>query len=194
MDVQQQGYTTNEEHLFKMICNSVKTVRVCGFWTETFNLLQPSQFREIENPLQWRRWERRDPSLPTPTRRVIFQEGQEVSISHPAPGYLLLRWSSWPVWSPEVSFSRSPLLGWRFRLGHHASENTGPLSFLCQLNGRISTLRDGSWKELRPLPTHPTSNGGVRQKWDIVPTPSSRVLTQSFCSGEAENLGREIWE
>lgn len=112
MDVQQQGYTMNEKHLFKMICNSVKTVRVCGFWNETFNLLQPSQFRETENPLQWCRWECRDPSLPTPTRRVICQEGQEVSISHPAPSYLLLRWSSWPLWSPEVSFSRSPLLGW----------------------------------------------------------------------------------
>lgn len=63
---------------------------------------------------------------------------------------------------PEVSSTKSPLLGWRLHVGHHAAENTGTLSFSPPLKRSISTLGEGSLKDLKLLPTHPTDPSALQ--------------------------------
>lgn len=99
---------------------------------------------------------------------------------------------------PEVSSTKSPLLGWRLHIGHHAAENTGTLSFSPPLKGSISTLGEGSLKDLKLLPTHPTDPSalqmGVSERsgpWS--PLPGQEHWLSNFAWGN-QRTWKETWE
>lgn len=76
---------------------------------DTHSILFPSQFSEMETPLRTSRAKNTGiPFPPAPVQRPSLGEGQDTSISHPAPSYQLVRLSSGHMWLRHWGLILSP--------------------------------------------------------------------------------------